>query len=125
MNFSAEDLRQLKRLGIDPAHANRQITLLRTGQIDIKLERPCIVGDGIIQLQPAATARLQKAFEKAAAAGRLRRFVPASGAASRMFSQLQAARNSAPGGPIAADLLAFLDNLGKFAFYADLQKAMA
>ncbi|MEN8687480.1 MAG: DUF4301 family protein [Desulfuromonadales bacterium] len=125
MNFSTEDLRQLKRLGIDPAHANRQITLLRTGQIDIKLERPCIVGDGINQLQPAATTRLQKAFVKAAAAGRLRRFVPASGAASRMFSQLQAARNSAPGGPIAADLLAFLDNLDKFAFYADLQKAMA
>ena len=48
MNFSAEDLRQLKRLGIDPARATRQINLLRTGQIDIKLERPCIVGDGII-----------------------------------------------------------------------------
>ena len=125
MNFSAEDLNKLKRLGIDPARATRQINLLRTGQIDIKLERPCIVGDGIIQLQPEANARLQKAFEKAAETGRLLRFVPASGAASRMFSQLQAARNSEPGDPIETDLLAFLDNLDKFAFYVDLQKAMA
>ena len=125
MNFSTEDLNQLKQLGIDPAHANRQITLLRTGQIDIKLERPCIVGDGIIQLQPEANAHLQRAFEKAAEAGRLRRFVPASGAASRMFSQLQAARLGESGGRIEADLLAFLDNLDKFAFYADLQKTMA
>lgn len=125
MNFSAEDLYQLKQLGIGPAQATRQISLLRTGQIDTKLERPCIVGDGIIQLQPAATARLQKTFEKAAAAGRLLRFVPASGAASRMFSQLLAARHSEPGGRIEADLMAFLDNLQKFAFHADLHKAMA
>ena len=125
MNFSTADLKQLKQLGIDPAQATRQINLLRTGQVDIKLERPCIVGDGIIQLQPEANTRLQRAFEKAVEAGRLLRFVPASGAASRMFSQLQAARNSKPGEPVGADLLTFLDNLDKFAFHADLQKTMA
>jgi hypothetical protein len=42
-----------------------------------------------------------------------------------MFSQLEAARNSEPGDPIETDLLDFLDNLDKFAFHADLQKAMA
>jgi len=35
MNFSTEDLNQLKRLGIDPEKAARQINLLRTGQVDI------------------------------------------------------------------------------------------
>ncbi len=92
MNFSAEDLNQLKRLGIDPARATRQINLLRTGQIDIKLERPCIVGDGIIQLQPAANARLQKAFEKAAAAGQVAAFCPG-------FRGRLAHVQSAPGRP--------------------------
>jgi hypothetical protein len=125
MNFSTADLDQLKQLGIDPARAVRQINLLRTGQIDIKLERPCVVGDGIIQLQPEAHARLNRAFENASAAGRLLRFVPASGAASRMFRQLRKARAGASGSQIAADLQRFLDNLDKFAFYADLQKAMA
>jgi len=125
MNFSAEDLNQLKRMRIDPVQAARQINLLRTGQVDIKLERPCILGDGIIQLQPEANARLQRAFKKAAEAGRLLRFIPASGAASRMFSQLHTARNSKAGEQIEAGLLAFLEKLDKFAFYADLQKTMA
>ena len=125
MNFSTEDLNQLKRLGIDPAKAARQINLLRTGQVDIKLERPCVGGDGIIQIRPEAHARLNRAFEKASAAGRLLRFVPASGAASRMFSQLHKARNEEPGIQADADLQRFLDNLCKFAFYPDLQKSMA
>ncbi len=97
MNFSTEDLNQLKRLGIDPAKAARQINLLRTGQVDIKLERPCVAGDGIIQIRPEAHTRLNRAFEKASAAGRLLRFVPASGAASRMFRQLRKARNEETG----------------------------
>ena len=125
MNFSTEDLNQLKQQGIDPAKAARQINLLRTGQIDIKLERPCVVGDGIAQLQPEAHDRLNKAFDNASAAGRLLRFVPASGAASRMFRQLRRARAAGAESQTASDLLRFLDNLDKFAFHADLQNAMA
>jgi len=125
MNFSTEDLDHLKRLGINPAKAARQINLLRTGQVDIKLQRPCVAGDGIIQIRPEAYARLNRAFEKAAAAGRLLRFVPASGAASRMFRQLRKARSGESDSQSAADLQRFLDNLDKFAFYTELQKAMA
>jgi len=125
MNFSTEDLNQLKQLGIDPAKAACQIKLLRTGQIDIKLERPCVAGDGIVQIRSEAHARLNRAFEKASAAGRLLRFVPASGAASRMFKQLRKARSEETGRQVEADLQHFLDHLGKFAFYPDLQKAMA
>ena len=125
MNFSNTDLNHLKHLGIESAKAVRQINLLRTGQIDIKLERPCTAGDGIIQIRPESHARLNKVFEHAATAGRLLRFVPASGAASRMFRQLRAARTGTPGDQTKADLQRFLDNLDKFAFYNDLRKAMA
>jgi len=125
MNFSDEDLSHLKRLGIDPVKAVRQINLLRTGQIDIKLERPCTAGDGIMQIRPESHARLNRGFENAAAAGRLLRFVPASGAASRMFRQLRAARTGTPGNQRETDLQRFLDNLVKFAFYNDLEKTMA
>lgn len=125
MNFSREDLNQLKQQGIDPAKAARQINLLRTGQIDIKLERPCVVGDGIVQLHADAHDRLNRAFDKASSEGRLLRFVPASGAASRMFRQLRRARAGASESQTAADLQRFLDNLDKFAFHADLQNAMA
>ena len=65
MNFSAEDLKQLKALDIDPSKALRQLAWLRTGQVDIKLERPCTVGDGIVQIQPSVYSHLNKSFASA------------------------------------------------------------
>ncbi len=49
MDFSSNDLKQLQEQHIEPAKAARQLNLLRTGQVDTKLERPCTVGDGIVQ----------------------------------------------------------------------------
>ena len=135
MNFSIEDLQQLKQCGIEPSKAERQISLLRTGQTELRLERPCTLGDGITQLEPASFSRLNDVFEHAATEGRLQRFVPASGAASRMFKDLQFSeeelhqfRCSKTGQqlrPAPEPLTYFLENLAKFAFYDDLMKAMA
>lgn len=135
MNLSADDLNQLKALDIEPSKADRQLALLRTGQIDLKLERPCTVDDGIIQIHPDAHASLNKAFDSAVASERLSRFVPASGAASRMFSPLHAESDVfaacravepvAKASPAELDLRRFLDELESFAFYPDLGKAMA
>lgn len=135
MNFSADDLRQLESLNIPQATAERQLALLRTGQLDIKLERSCTADDGIIQIHSDGHAYLNKSFETAVAAGRLRRFVPASGAASRMFSPLQAesaifaaCRAVAPTAESShseLDLRRFLDEIESFAFYPDLKNAMA
>ena len=135
MNFSADDLKQLKALHIEPSQAARQLAWLRTGQVDITLERPCTPGDGIVQISPDAHESLNKSFVKAVAAGRLSRFVPASGAASRMFSQLHAdaatlaaccsAQADPPVSPAERDLRRFFDELPSFAFYPDLESAMA
>lgn len=135
MNFSTEDLQQLQQSGIEPERAVRQIGLLRSGQTHVRLERACTPGDGILQLHNDAMPRLETSFESAAASGRLLRFVPASGAASRMFQPLYAppdvlnACRSAPDGesadPVVADLLRFLAELDRFAFFTDLKNAMA
>lgn len=135
MNFSTDDLQQLRQRHIEPSKAARQLAWLRTGQVDIKLVRPCTPGDGIQQIQPDRYAVLNTLFFTAAAAGRLQRFVPASGAASRMFSPLhadagvlEACRNELPGphpGQAELELRRFLDQLHSFAFYSDLAKAMA
>ena len=89
-DFSPRDLAQLAELQIDAGRAADQLTRLRAGQVATRLERPCTPGDGILRLHPEEHAALEKAFTAAVAAGRLQRFVPASGAASRMFSQLHA-----------------------------------
>ncbi len=135
MNFTAEDLKQLEALGIEPSKAARQLDWLRSGQLDIKLERCCTVDDGITQLQPESHAYLNKAFDSAIAAGRLRRFVPASGAASRMFSPLHAecgvfdaCRAVEPlteASQAELNLRRFLDEIESFAFHPDLNNAMA
>ncbi len=134
MNFSAADQKQLSALGIDVSKAARQINLLRTGQTDVKLERPCTPDDGIVQIKEEAYDRLSKTFLQAANTGRLLRFVPASGAASRMFSPLhissaaleefkrQTAKTTAT--EQGHSLQRFLDELPSFAFFADLGNTM-
>ncbi|MDT8443017.1 MAG: DUF4301 family protein [Desulfuromonadales bacterium] len=135
MIFSANDLRQLKALHIEPSQATRQLAWLRTGQVAIKLDRPCTPGDGIVQISSDSHDSLDKSFAKAVAAGKLLRFVPASGAASRMFSQLHAdaatlaacrtAQAAPPVSPAERDLRRFFDELTSFAFYPELKSAMA
>ncbi len=135
MNFSADDLTQLKALNIEPSKAASQLRWLRAGQVDAKLERPCTPGDGIVQIQPDSHAYLNKSFANAVAKGRLRRFIPASGAASRMFSQLHADASvleacrtgqvDSPINPAEIDLRRFFDKLASFAFYPELKNALA
>ncbi len=135
MIFSAADLKQLASLNIDPSNAERQLACLSAGQMAVTLERSCTIDDGIIQIPPQSYDFLHKAFSAAVESGRMRRFVPASGAASRMFSQLHAEASvfescrAEEAGPDASqselDLRQFLDNLASFAFYPDLQNALA
>lgn len=134
MDFSPQDLKQLGELNIEPAIAARQLALLRSGPAAIRLDRPCTPGDGIVRISPADHARLEKAFASALAAARLQRFIPASGAASRMFSPLQVdaglladCQRVAPDhqlSPAERDLCLFLDRLESFAFWPDLAAAL-
>ncbi len=86
--LSSADLERLAARGIPPAAAERQLERLRRPPAPARLERPCTVGDGIERLDPAARPDLLARADVAREAGRLARFVPASGAATRMFRAL-------------------------------------
>ena len=87
------DHEQLEAHGIGVGEARRQLALLRDPPPKTKLVRPAVVGDGILPLPRGAEAvRLAEEGRCAARAGRLIRFVPASGAASRLFAELRRAR---------------------------------
>jgi len=120
--FSARDLRQMADLGIAPAEAARQVEIFRHPPSPTHLLRPCRVGDGIHVVPEADHPRLLALAETAAAAGRTSRFVPASGAASRMFKELLALLNEGKESPVA-DL--FFAELPRFAFAEALAAAMA
>lgn len=111
------DLAQLIDHGISPQEAQNQLARLRSGQTWTVLERPCTPGDGLRQLAPALHPPLLARFAGAAKAGRVTRFVPASGAATRMFQPLMA--------PQDHELTRFLAELERFPFREQLEVILA
>ena len=89
--LTSADLAQLATRGLTPEAVAAQLHQLRHPPRPIALGRPCTVGDGIIRLAPALHPRLLDRGDKVAAAGRVTKFVPASGAATRMFKDLRGA----------------------------------
>lgn len=67
---------------------DRQLTLLRAGPPAMRLARPATLGDGICQPDPAIDDRHELLGRRAAEDSLLTKFVPASGAATRMFAPL-------------------------------------
>jgi hypothetical protein len=84
MDLTDDDLHQLAARGISRTEAERQLAVLRGPAPFVQLERACTVGDGIERWDDAEVARL------AAIDTPLSAFIPASGAATRMFKDLAA-----------------------------------
>lgn len=137
--LSRSDHGQLKRRGISIEEAERQLELLRRPPRYVELVRPCTVGDGIQRITEKEARALQAQNAESAAAGRFHRFVPASGAATRMFKELlhfqlgpgreltweAVAERARAGEPEARALVTFLDELQRFPFHADLAAELA
>jgi len=135
--LSKEDRRQLREMGIDEKEIERQLECFRRGVRHIPLVRPCTANDGIVQLNHDQEPELIQAYSRAADAGRLSAFVPASGAASRMFRDLLALRAAYPtlsngtlderaraNDSAAIFGLRFFRNITRFAFYPELRMLM-
>ena len=122
---------QINSKGISLTDIKAQLKRFRQGFPDLKIDRPATVGDGILRIPSNEEFRLLTRFEQAQKEGRIMKFVPASGAASRMFKSLEAVLKN--GEELAQDYLdshtdnedvaftrTFLDQLETFAFYEDL-----
>jgi hypothetical protein len=86
--LTQDDLRQLAARGIGEAEARRQLALLASPPPAMRLLRPCTVGDGVQKLDAFRQAELERRGQDCLARLRAAKFVPASGAASRMFKDL-------------------------------------
>lgn len=121
--FSAQDREVLAARGIAVTEAERQLRLLRDPPTAIHLDRPCTIGDGIVQLASEDHPELLQRFDEAAQNGRFSRFVPASGAASRMFHQLSRCLAGEVESEDRQALERFFEELHRFAFFGDLEQA--
>lgn len=137
-DFSEEDLEQLRLRGLSPDEAGRQVQLLSRPPAHVRLERPCTVGDGVVRLDPEETAELHSLHGEAAAAARFLKFVPASGAASRMFKELlffqrgpgrgmswsEVLSQADAGGSEATALVKFVEGFDRLPFRDDLEASL-
>ena len=88
LTLSENDHLALVQHGLTLTQIEAQLHQLRQGLPPLQLVRPCRVGDGIIQLSSEQAREYHKQFHIAQAAGRISKFIPASGAATRMFKDL-------------------------------------
>ncbi|MGD9040419.1 MAG: DUF4301 family protein [Desulfobacteraceae bacterium] len=138
ISFSEEDLRQIEARGMTPEQVISQLETFRKGFSYARLVRPCTVGDGIEVLLKGDLAGLRETFSAAALAGRVMKFVPASGGATRMFKSLIAFHDRTnqmdeneirpareKNDPDHASYMEFINGIEDFAFYDDLKSALS
>lgn len=86
--FSESDIQLLETKGISKTKVREQIETFEDGIPFVKLVKAAVVDDGISNFSAAAEKRIIAEFEKSQKGLSLLKFVPASGAASRMFKAL-------------------------------------
>jgi hypothetical protein len=138
VTFSKKDLDQMRALRITQEQIISQLEAFRRASPYLHLKRPCTVGDGIHAIPEEELPPLIELHRRAADQGRCMKFVPASGAATRMFElplwfsthephmgRDEIARRAGAGEGRFKDLLAFIENIDRFAFFDALKEAMA
>ena len=123
--FTEKDIQQIKSKGLSVEDINHQIQNLIHGFPYISLEKPATINDGIIKLSEAEVSSFVKLFDDIKPDAL--KFVPASGAASRMFKFLFEFYESAKdkynsfNEITQNDVKVFFQSIRDFAFFDDLK----
>lgn len=114
----------LSKKGISAEQVAEQLKTFRTGFPFLKLEDAATIGKGILNPTPEETAEYLKGWDEYCKGDNtILKFVPASGAASRMFKDLFAFLSADYEVPTTDFEKNFFANITKFAFYEDLNAA--
>lgn len=122
--LSPEDLKQIAAKGITEEQVLTQLEEFKKGFPFLKLESAAGIGHGVIAPADSERAGYIAKWEAYKAEGRkIVKFVPASGAASRMFKDMFAFLGADYDRPTTDFEKKFFDNIEKFAFYGELNDA--
>lgn len=118
--FSSQDLLQLQAMGIAPERASQQLESFQTGFPQLDIVAPASKKQGILAPTKAKIQEYINIWQEYLKENhKIVKFVPASGAASRMFKDLFA---YAEDGVEAPFITAFLQHLEDFAFASELKQ---
>ncbi|MEI7499376.1 MAG: DUF4301 family protein [Bacteroidota bacterium] len=133
--FSINDSKQFKIKGIELFLIMKQIDNFIRGFPFIRLDRPAISGDGLLNFNDEEKAFFISHFNNTAPNINVVKFVPASGAASRMFKHLFEFRENIGPSSTVDDLLSkdlgfnsvhyFITHLNQIAFYEELSNRLS
>ncbi len=116
--LSQQDLEQIALKGISEEQINVQLEEFKTGFPFLKLEAAASIGHGIEALTAEERQQMVNTWKAYKAEGKkIVKFVPASGAASRMFKDMFAFVDAPYDVPTTDFEKKYFDNLEKFAFY--------
>lgn len=126
--YSQKDISQIANRGCTPEKVSRQIENFKSGFPHLKITEAASEYHGIIILSEQKKQEFINLFEQKVSEGlSLVKFVPASGAATRMFKNLFAALEDLNVGKKEDEILKkhelghFASHLNDFAFYEDLK----
>ena len=117
--FTPNDISQIEARGLSVAEVERQIDNFRNGFPSLPVVRAASGGDGVRQLTEDELHNAEELYNSRAKEIKTIKFVPASGAATRMFKELFEYVNDDKRTPGIDKLIT---NLEKFAFFAELAK---
>lgn len=86
--FTEKDIQKLQKHGIRPEEAAAQIEKLTSPPPFADIISPATIENGIKQLSEEEKIRILKLYKHSKSTGRFSKFIPASGAATRMFKDL-------------------------------------
>ncbi|MEI7724713.1 MAG: DUF4301 family protein [Bacteroidota bacterium] len=128
--FSSSDSEQFQRKGIHLPILQKQLEYFKKGFPFIRLNRPAKPGDGLLNFNDHEREIIISNFNDALPLLKVVKFVPASGAASRMFKHLFEFREICTSASAGAEFLTkdlsfnsvsyLITHLGQIAFFEDL-----
>ena len=129
--LSKSDIKQLKVQGKEVEKVRGQVKNFIDGFPYMQLNRAAILGDGIIRLSKDDIEKAVNFYNNTLGEFKIIKFIPASGAASRMFKDLFSFMNDYSGSvedirklredDDYASIKYFFDHIKKYAFYDDLE----
>lgn len=132
--FTSNDLAQIAQQGISLEAIEAQIANFKKGFPFLHIQKAATVGDGIVRLTEEQIAWHTNSYEKNLEGKTIVKFVPASGAATRMFKDLFAFLDGYDGSQAAYEkffakkdpqsIHYFFENIEKFAFYESLKQVL-
>lgn len=121
IKLKSEQRKDMDSKGLSEKNLKDQINIFKQGTQYLDLVRPARLIDGIIRLKKAEIDKAQKKFPQFIKGKKISKFVPASGAATRMFKDLYQFLEN---GEQNDFVIQFLENIKEFAFYPKLKQIL-